>query len=1448
MANKTSVFTIKLDGADQIVKSAAQARVALEKLRQQQADLVAQLTETPSDSPAYDALKASLAETLQSINAISAALDAGGAAWGDYTASVEDATAATADAAAETGGMVDVMDDLGVSADDVSGISEVFRELGLNISGAGETVGEMEDRLGALNEELRGTKVGSQRFLELNKEIEGTVKKLEAGRKFGEAFALGFKKVGDATNTVEGAKVAITAFEAAYSQATDDVQRAEITKNIFALEQQVIDLQRTAEAGVFPPGSIGRAETELAALTEQLRRLPAGSAEFDKVKKRVDNLQRSVELSNLSLEDQRRLYTDLAVNATATLTGIGSLMNTLGASSKEAEEALLLVAQAQQFIETVRAATDLAFQARRALQLATLKADTAATQENTVAKLGNVAATKAGAGAADVAAKSSKGLVGGIRAVIAALLASPIGLIVTAVVALGAAFVALSKYVKPLGDAFNDLRDSFGGVTGAVKEVVKNGDVLLDFFKEFGEAIGSLVIGPVNAAVDALASLFDPNASAIDTYKQGISGIAAEFEDLADAAGNVGTALADGFKKGFDRSRRLREIEGELTLLDARKQANALTEAALGGAKATESARRANSVALLKEERRLFAERLKLEENISDAEIALVQSGNVAKLKELRKFVDARGDVDEDLIKRVQELTALDTQVLQENEAARVDAIDAQIQRTGDLLTVQQQALGQVQTFSNKQQTIEVERTAALADLQARFQKGDFRSRAEYQRQVLIAEGAFNEKSRALATEQATFVRELNNIDRTATLERLYFERDELEKRGKLTLESELSIVEQTRVLKRQGVEAELDDIDRVDAERVARLEKAQKELTLAEKSGSAERVLIAKTNVEALSQQDETLVKRRRELTIEQANIEREAATARFDAAERNIEREAAARVRLIELAKLELEIARQQQDTQTGGRAAELEAASKELERQKGLAITITDRSRVIRAEAELLTKAYEAQRAQLELTAARRREDLDIQRKELAATRAEIEAAQANKGNFTDPVDVDRLEEIRLKLAQIDAQDVDIQAKLSIDTTALGTDEITKKADNAAQSVRMAFESAGKELGEAVRRGVADSVSRGLLNLFDERNPNATTAERAAAQAEGEAVGKAFAEGAVKTAGALGGQLLELQNVLAENAIAKYEKDVEFFQEQADIAQERLDELTAAAEASAQAQLDLEQQIATARGANADALQTQLDAEADRRGGLQQQIRAQEREKARFERERLAAEAKAEQLRRRQAVLAKSIAVAQAIIAAAGAVVNTYNNPLLLFPANVAAAALVGALGAAQVATIVAQPVEAADGGMLTDAGGVEKMADGGVVRGASHASGGVRGTGRFANVEVEGGEAIIPRDATALNRPLVERLMNEGRRAPLTIFADGGVLDQLGARDHSATVISADAISAARANNPAAGLDELRSEFARAADRKVYVAVTDINEGQQRVDVVDTSAAL
>lgn len=134
----------------------------------------------------------------------------------------------------------------------------------------------------------------------------------------------------------------------------------------------------------------------------------------------------------------------------------------------------------------------------------------------------------------------------------------------------------------------------------------------------------------------------------------------------------------------------------------------------------------------------------------------------------------------------------------------------------------------------------------------------------------------------------------------------------------------------------------------------------------------------------------------------------------------------------------------------------------------------------------------------------------------------------------------------------------------------------------------------------------------------------------------------------------------------------------------------------------------------------------------------------------------------------------------------------------------------------------------------------------MAEGGVVQGPSHAGGGVRGTGNFANVEVEGGEAVINKESTARYKSLLSAINVAGGGRPLTpsrFNAAGGIVPPVPVPyDHFA---AAARYSIAN-GNPSDMAKMIGNEVARQMENmpRPIVSVTDFHRVENKVEVKRT----
>jgi hypothetical protein len=125
-------------------------------------------------------------------------------------------------------------------------------------------------------------------------------------------------------------------------------------------------------------------------------------------------------------------------------------------------------------------------------------------------------------------------------------------------------------------------------------------------------------------------------------------------------------------------------------------------------------------------------------------------------------------------------------------------------------------------------------------------------------------------------------------------------------------------------------------------------------------------------------------------------------------------------------------------------------------------------------------------------------------------------------------------------------------------------------------------------------------------------------------------------------------------------------------------------------------------------------------------------------------------------------------------------------------------------------------------------IATVGATTFLKKGGLVRGPSHSSGGVRGSGSFNNIEVEGNEFVVNKTATARNLPLLHKINN-------STFQDGGLLPDFTGINESL--------------NPVNEFNEvLINEIRAINEAPVVVSVAEINTVQDRVGQIEETATI
>lgn len=1309
MAKIEKVFTIKINGLEQVVT----AKDALILLAEEQKRLSNELKQLPADSEGYATLASSLESVTTQISELSSVVEQGANSFQTFDSALNE-TATESDNTANS------------------------------INGLKSELEGIEESLGNLD-------VGSDEFQKLavrGKQIEKT---LESVQLQAESVALGFVGIGKAGNTVEGLSVQIAALNAKLATLSDPLERAEVDKQIEQIKIAIVEAEAEAKKGIFPEGSIGRLEAEFEALSLQIRNVPAGSAQYKQLQAALDQTRAKADFLNLSVTEQKQIFRDLGTSIGGAFASGAGLLASFAGDSEDAQKSILILNQALAATEFINQLAETARQAREAKKVAGLALETTLQKGANAALAENVALQNKGAVATDLAGKSAKGAGGAFQLLNAIIRAIPIGAIITAIGLLGAAIFALSSKFKPFAAIVNGVKDAFGGVIQVGKDVIENGDKVVEVFVNIGSAIVD-ILNPISQAKRAL-NLFGGD------FK--VDSILDNLKKVGKAGEKLGEGFADSFEKGVKRTQQLRALDAKEALNSATDINAQLEEAALGSSRSTSDARRAIRTRELKEDRALALERLKLENDLTDAEVAILQSGNAEKIASLKKVTNARGEVNKEILELVGKVTESDKALTDERQAAFQEYIQDRIKAVSDTLAFELAKLGELNNFEKQRVALSKDINAQLATLELQRQAGEFKSFAEYQqlKDTIIQDGA--NQSKQIAKQEAEFNLSIRNQDRDAEINAIQDRLDTRRSLNETTFAEEKATLERLAKIRQDALtdEVQTKGLDPAIPEQATRL----KEI-------------------------DEERLQINRELN-------KELATRQSDF----INQEAEAAIKSLDFLKQTIELEKERKDLQgqvdTSGYEKQLEAINK----VQSESINLNKRAQSLKDEQALITGEYDKQVAKLKENYNTQLQLIQIERDKI---KVEEEANQKLlDGTLIGQKKFDEAQkQIELRKKQLENQEIKLKVELDVET-----DKSKQQLDKAIQDIS---DKALADFKTYMSDPLGTEIGSALSKAFGDKNAGIIKEQLTKlGTAASDLVGSIFSN---LTAG-VDAKLTEIQE-----RQAKLDEQLAATNEEIGATEERLTNLYGA--------------LAEARDADKAAVAAQIDQQITKQKELQTTVVTVENAKKTAAKETIALEQEKKDIAIKQAVLTKTTSIAEAAI-------NTYlgvtkSIATVPFPANFVVAGLVGAIGAAQIASILATPLPTAkEGGYLGEDGGLIKLATGGILQGNSHDSGGIRGTGRFNNVEVEGGEAIISKRVVNQHPTLVKSLVQKGSNPNTPIpsykFATGGMLPNTGdTRASSDDIIKA--------------INQI--------EIRPTVAITDINEGQNRVSVIERSSKL
>ena len=345
--------------------------------------------------------------------------------------------------------------------------------------------------------------------------------------------------------------------------------------------------------------------------------------------------------------------------------------------------------------------------------------------------------------------------------------------------------------------------------------------------------------------------------------------------------------------------------------------------------------------------------------------------------------------------------------------------------------------------------------------------------------------------------------------------------------------------------------------------------------------------------------------------------------------------------------------------------------------------------------------------------------------------------------------------RVKEEQLKQEEKDIEKTTLQYELSEDKKSEATQTLVQKLnaqwDNYLEHVKKVYGEDSKEYLEAQKKKQQQnpkdqkkksSGGNQFMDFEDNGGVNWGAIKKGIEDAYDAYVGPVV-DGLSDTIG----MMMDIAIEEAEEALEEIEELYDAAQEKTDKSRERLSELETA--------------MATANGGRLEQLKQEQAEEI-------QLMLEREAEEKRLEKEKEKREKELEKKKKQQRKLELRVQMVEALASGALAAINGFATKPFI-PVGLAMGALATTLTAVQLGIMAKQ---------------MSKLADGGMLQGASHAQGGIPigNTG----IEVEGGEYVINKRSTAKYLPLLQALNEEGARHKTRAnqigkYADGGQLN-------------------------------------------------------------------
>jgi hypothetical protein len=1091
-----------------------------------------------------------------------------------------------------------------------------------------------------------------------------------------------------------------------------------------AFDDMVADLERIEDAikaaesvakdANFVPKTLKELEDASESLRQKLAEVPRGTDKYNEILEALRPIEAQIfaidkDLELLDPEKNTKAFVDLGDQVVSSFESATFLVQKFNGESEVTQKILSGIETAVFAVQLARNVSEAALSVKTLLRIKSTKTlNVVQAESNKLTKEGAQAANNAG----DASIKAGKGgFIGGagIKFLSGALKALGVGALITT-------FLGLIANLGSLKPAIDFVTDAFEGLK-------KGADVL---FKSIGPAISSLLSG-----------------------------------DVTKAWGQ----FTNGIKKGGVAATKEFNRQGQIRAFAAKEQALELAQIGQAAQDQQLAQTEAGAAELAARQQKRLAERIVLEKEkltvvgeFTDAQVAILTSGDAKAIAAEQESLKAQGKLSDDRLELIRAVAATEQELVANVAAERNRAIDAEQKRVDAIKAAADEIRSTNETTAARLEQIESDSAAAIASIRRRQAKGETVNQAEV---TAITAKAANER-------QAI---ELANAEKVSQLATQIAEAEIAQNDRALEATQHAFDAENARrVQTSDSIEAfAAIEAGTIEANRKLREADLNQQAALLQKQIKAHGGL---TESDKLAQQ--ALAKSRLDLTndveLKTRDLNEKTIQLKIANDERAASLEIAANNRVADNAATKAEQEQKRLDAATAASDAKLAGAKS------------IDEIQAISAERTQAVAASEAKIAGFLQTEHDLRVDsLDVEIKKLQA----IE----DSGQAT----AEQVEQ--LKALQTQKTNVEVSFELN-----------KAKAASDAQANARTFSEATQD---AIVSTVQDPLNAAVNGLFSKAFKGASST---VIQSIKDNFGKLMDEAIAFADQLNAARQQELDQESARNQERLTQIDDQLSQEEErvnkfeGILNENEDKSTGRSELANQ-QLDNESQHTEDLKKEKEALLEQ-----------EKTIAAEQEELAK------ASEERQKKIAAGQAALT-AITSALATAQAFKAVATSSFDPISLAIGIASALAFVASMFAA---ITQAQDAFGEMGGYLNDDGTIS-YGKGGLVAGPSHAQGGVRGSGRFANVEVEGREFIVNKDATENNLGLLREINTFGAYRK---FDHGGILNAPVPPPITNVI-----------NNGGGGYDilnELNDNFVNFANREVVVDLQELASKQDRLN--------